>query len=188
MNDLPKSRSEAKSLGLKHYFTGNACPNGHTSPRYTSTSNCVACLADHNSKRLDYYRERYQGDKDKLLAQQKARYEIKKEEIIKYVKQWVIRNKDLSREIKRKYKTRRRSQQEGGASAKDVLLWKRDQKNICYWCGVRCDDEPTVDHYYPLSKGGSHELDNLVIACRKCNTRKNAKDPYEFAISVGRLF
>lgn len=37
------SRSEAKAVGLKHYFTGQPCPAGHISPRFTSVGTCVAC-------------------------------------------------------------------------------------------------------------------------------------------------
>ena len=31
------------------------------------------------------------------------------------------------------------------------------------------------DHKHPLSKGGDNSLDNLVIACKACNTRKGTK-------------
>jgi 5-methylcytosine-specific restriction endonuclease McrA len=52
------------------------------------------------------------------------------------------------------------------------------------WCDVDCSDDPIVDHYQPLAKGGLHETHNLVIACRSCNARKSAKDPEKFAIEI----
>ena len=40
------SRKEAKALGLKIYYTGKACKNGHDSPRWTSSFNCVVCAKE----------------------------------------------------------------------------------------------------------------------------------------------
>lgn len=40
------SRKEAKTLGLKHYFTGKECPNGHISKRTVSSYGCVQCGAE----------------------------------------------------------------------------------------------------------------------------------------------
>lgn len=40
------SRSEAKKLGLKHYFTGKECPAGHLSKRLVSSYGCMQCGAD----------------------------------------------------------------------------------------------------------------------------------------------
>jgi hypothetical protein len=37
------SRAEAKALGLKHYFTGKACPKGHVSKRTTHNTSCAEC-------------------------------------------------------------------------------------------------------------------------------------------------
>lgn len=38
-----RTRDQALSLGLKHYFTGKPCKRGHTAPRYTSTGACTRC-------------------------------------------------------------------------------------------------------------------------------------------------
>jgi len=32
-----------------------------------------------------------------------------------------------------------------------------------------------IDHAVPLSKGGTNDIDNLVFACTRCNSRKGAK-------------
>jgi len=46
-------------------------------------------------------------------------------------------------------------------------------KSKCYWCKKRLKpDEITMDHVIPLSKGGHHSKENLVLACLSCNSTK----------------
>lgn len=47
---------------------------------------------------------------------------------------------------------------------------------VCRYCGRRIGRrEPLhLDHVIPRSRGGSDEVDNLVVACIGCNTRKGA--------------
>jgi hypothetical protein len=40
------SRKEARELGLKRYFTGQPCAQGHVAPFYTKGKHCVICSAD----------------------------------------------------------------------------------------------------------------------------------------------
>jgi 5-methylcytosine-specific restriction endonuclease McrA len=40
---------------------------------------------------------------------------------------------------------------------------------ICAYCGQPADQ---VDHVIPRVRGGSDALENLVAACRRCNTSK----------------
>jgi hypothetical protein len=45
-DDMPHvSRQEAREAGLKRYFTGAPCREGHVSPRYTKSNGCVICSA-----------------------------------------------------------------------------------------------------------------------------------------------
>ena len=39
----------------------------------------------------------------------------------------------------------------------------------CQYCGSAAEN---IDHVIPRSRGGSHAWDNVVAACRRCNTRK----------------
>lgn len=39
----------------------------------------------------------------------------------------------------------------------------------CQYCGASAEN---IDHVIPRSKGGRHVWDNVVAACRPCNTRK----------------
>ena len=41
--------------------------------------------------------------------------------------------------------------------------------NRCQYCGAAAEN---LDHVVPRSKGGAHTWENVVAACRPCNTRK----------------
>ena len=46
----------------------------------------------------------------------------------------------------------------------------------CIYCGATSkDSELQVDHVIPVSKGGTNEIGNLVIACRACNIGKGKR-------------
>jgi len=49
------------------------------------------------------------------------------------------------------------------------------QNNECYLClePFTKGNPPTVDHIYPLSRGGTWEVDNLALAHRVCNQQKD---------------
>ena len=55
--------------------------------------------------------------------------------------------------------------------------YERDGK-ACRYCG-RTDARLSIDHVVPRSKGGSDELENLVVACTPCNSRKSCRTPDE---------
>lgn len=48
----------------------------------------------------------------------------------------------------------------------------------CVYCGLSVD--MTLDHVIPRSRGGSDSVDNLVPACRSCNSSKGARTPDEW--------
>ena len=43
---------------------------------------------------------------------------------------------------------------------------------------------PTLDHKLPQSKGGTHEIDNLVLCCRSCNSQKGFSRTYESFLAM----
>jgi 5-methylcytosine-specific restriction endonuclease McrA len=116
-------------------------------------------------------------------------YRLKNKDHLDLIKsEWRKRNSFLVDMIQRNYKARRRAQEGEGDATRKIKEWAQSQKKICYWCGVGCSANFHIDHYVPLSRGGKHEISNLVIACKACNLKKNAKDPYDFAKLSGRLF
>ncbi len=58
-------------------------------------------------------------------------------------------------------------------------LLRRDGDR-CRWCGIRLVvaapqaawNRLTLDHVIPVSKGGTNALNNLALACGRCNRRR----------------
>lgn len=55
-------------------------------------------------------------------------------------------------------------------------IFRRDG-NCCVYCGDSRD--LTLDHVLPKSKGGPTNWNNLVTACKRCNSRKGNATPEE---------
>lgn len=58
----------------------------------------------------------------------------------------------------------------------------RDE-GACQYCGVPAEN---VDHVMPRSRGGAHEWENVVAACRRCNSRKKDRTPAEAHMTLAR--
>jgi hypothetical protein len=60
-------------------------------------------------------------------------------------------------------------------------VFRRDN-NRCQYChGTR---ELTLDHVRPKSRGGNTSWDNLVTACKKCNSKKGDFTPEEAGMTL----
>lgn len=55
----------------------------------------------------------------------------------------------------------------------------------CYYCGECAADKIEIDHVVPLADGGSVGVENLVPACRSCNSSKSDKPVAEW-LTAGR--
>lgn len=184
------NRARAIESGSIKYISLTKCPNGHIGERYTSKGTCVQCSANESkstSKKI-YDKEYYKNNKERISSRSRKYHLKHKERILSRVKEWSKNNKDKVRTIKQNYKHKRRVKESTGVKTSDLVEWKNKESKVCYWCGVSCESDYHVDHYEPLSKGGSHDIDNLVISCPKCNLSKSSKDPYLFAQEVGKLF
>jgi len=67
-------------------------------------------------------------------------------------------------------------------SRKNIL---RRDGHRCQFCG-RGDLTLTLDHVFPLSRGGEDTWENLVCACVNCNNRKGDRTPEEAAMPLRR--
>jgi 5-methylcytosine-specific restriction endonuclease McrA len=57
--------------------------------------------------------------------------------------------------------------------------------HTCQYCGASSRDL-TIDHVMPKHRGGRHEWENLVTACRACNHRKGSKTLGEARMALRR--
>ena len=80
----------------------------------------------------------------------------------------------------------RRARKRGCIAAvttKELMAIKSAAKGICFYCKKL---KPlTFDHIIPLSKGGSHTKDNIVMACGPCNFKKHNKPINQFLTEEG---
>jgi 5-methylcytosine-specific restriction endonuclease McrA len=63
-------------------------------------------------------------------------------------------------------------------------VFRRDN-NTCQYCG-HIGGDLTLDHILPRSRGGRSLWENIVTACRECNTKKRDRTPDEAAMKLLR--
>ncbi len=56
-------------------------------------------------------------------------------------------------------------------------VFRRDN-HTCQYCG-HVGGDLTLDHVTPRSKGGKNSWENIVTACRECNSKKRDRTPFE---------
>jgi len=71
-----------------------------------------------------------------------------------------------------------------GPLAEDERL-KMILPQACAYCGGQ--EHLAADHLLPKSRGGAHRGDNLVWACRSCNSAKGSKDVLAWLQEQGRF-
>lgn len=175
------TRAEALEAGLTRYFTGVPCKHGHVSERIVSNKGCLECLQQGS---VALRKRNVEKERQRI----REKYARNKERYKEIVRAWQAKNSGKVLLYRKATFHNRRSRQEGGMSSAELSAWMKAQGKKCYWCGTRCAKSFHIDHYVPLVRGGAHVAENLVIACPACNMSKNARDPYEFAQHVGRLF
>ncbi len=53
----------------------------------------------------------------------------------------------------------------------------------CQYCGAAAEN---LDHVLPRSRGGEHTWENVVAACRRCNSRKENRLTHEAGLRLAR--
>ena len=73
-----------------------------------------------------------------------------------------------------------------GASPEQVLDMQRLARRIvrgvvCTYCEASVDGITfSLDHRQPISRGGSHDIENLAICCKRCNMAKGSMSYDEY--------
>lgn len=191
-------RSECKDCRReynKRYYQNNIENfQKHNSQYYQENRDTLLIAHRQNYQdNCEYYKDQkkqYRLDNiEKIKESDKKYYENNKEKKKEYNRRYRQENKDKLNAQKRDYHqrnpqfvTNRRARRK--EFMRDNVITKLEWLKImestnwtCTYCGVslRSSKIRTIDHVIPLSKGGSHTVDNLVPACRSCNSKKSAK-------------
>jgi hypothetical protein len=83
----------------------------------------------------------------------------------------------------------RRKGAPGHFTAADIERIRKAQDNRCAYCRkpLGKNVQTHIDHIQPIARGGSNDPRNLQLLCAACNMSKKAKDPIDFAQSLGLL-
>lgn len=58
----------------------------------------------------------------------------------------------------------------------------------CHYCKIHYENAHlNLDHKIPKNKGGSNEITNLTLSCKKCNTVKDSYDYEEFKYFINYI-
>lgn len=187
------SCAEARAAGLRFYFTGKPCGNGHICDRYVPNSRCVECRKESSSARHARYREQrnayakryYQANKDYFAEHNRTYRSENLSERRAYCSAWKKANPEKNAAATRNRHALKRAS--GSHTADDILKIGGCQKWRCASCRRNIRDDYHVDHVEPLALGGSNDQSNLQLLCPPCNQSKHAKDPFRWAHENGRL-
>ncbi len=88
---------------------------------------------------------------------------------------WLKYQTDPELRLYNREKSRRRKAQQRGLVAvalRPAAIIQRFSEfdYCCAYCGS--DDRMEIEHVLPISKGGAHDISNIVPACQKCNSSK----------------
>jgi 5-methylcytosine-specific restriction endonuclease McrA len=175
------SRPEARRLGMRHYFTGKPCPQGHIAKRYICNGKCVKCHFDEHKR----YVER---NRDRLTAQDRL-YREANAGIIKPRQRDYARTSPVRRAYKHspqgrliavvgRHRRRARERLAPGSHTSADVKKLIERCTRCYLCGKRFNKarRPTLDHVLAIAtKLATNEFANLALACDSCNKRKSAR-------------
>ena len=64
---------------------------------------------------------------------------------------------------------------------KEIMNKVKQSSDKCYYCGCKLSNgQKTIDHKFPISRGGKTSEDNLVVSCIECNQDKDNMTEEEF--------
>jgi len=208
------NRAEAKAKGLKRYFTGKPCGQGHIAERIVSNRACVSCpktphrpgyhaewrlknpgksasytakwREDHPWHGAEYMAARRDENRSEMRAKERERYARRKDHFAEKGRVWRKANKALIAQYARNRRAMKKAA-EGTHTVLDVKNIFRNQRGKCAWCRNSIKNGFHADHIVPLFLGGSNWPKNIQLLCKTCNLKKSCKDPIIWSQEQGRL-
>jgi len=166
--------------GMNYYRANIEKRRAYSRAHYQKTR--VSWLAGNRRWKLanpEKVREMGRADRKagKRLLSDRAWRKANPEKVRLYGQIWNQRN----REQRRTLGANHRARSLGAAGSHTAAEWTEKVAllgGVCFYCG---ETGPLArEHKVPLSRGGSHDISNIVPACRSCNSRKHTKTAKEF--------
>jgi 5-methylcytosine-specific restriction endonuclease McrA len=175
---LPASRSAAKELNARYYFTGKACKNGHVGKRLTKSGKCVECnstwcttYSTANEQAVKNRRKVWAAtNPDKAIERRRQTSEWLR--ATGYSKAWRAANRSLCRHYARLRQTRKQKATPAWVNLDEIKQHYDEADYISRLTGI--DHE--VDHIVPLRNSavcGLHVPWNLQILTAADNRSKS---------------
>lgn len=131
-----------------------------------------------NKEKIVKYSKEYHATPKNRLKRKIFQWE-NSEKLAAYKREWRKNNPEKSKAIdKNKHHRRKAGQKETDITYK-YLIRLKEETRICPYC-ITLINEYHLDHKIPLSRGGRHEMGNIVYCCARCNMRKNNKTDLEY--------
>lgn len=149
----------------------------------------------------EYQKQFYKENKEHYKEYNQQYHEENRERILEYNRQWHQENKESQKEYRKKYRIenmelgrlltqKRRMRKKKLPATLSLKQWnkiKEDFNDSCAYCGMtekehlkEFSEHLHQDHFIPLSKGGGYTQNNIIPACKSCNTSKKDKDFFEW--------
>jgi 5-methylcytosine-specific restriction endonuclease McrA len=97
------------------------------------------------------------------------------------------RARHLANHRLRMFERRHRVRVSSDGTVTDTFLSDLYATEVCYYCHGKIEEaQRTAEHKLPLSRGGRHAADNLVMACWTCNSSKRDLTEEEFKQRKGK--
>lgn len=116
---------------------------------------------------------------EKYIESNRRYYNKNKERIAQYGSQWKKDHFDKTLAFNHRRRARKRNAP-GFWTSEDIVLIRIEQQDKCFYCGINLCHRGTVDHKTPLIRQGTNWPNNLVLACKSCNSSKGTKTVEEF--------
>jgi 5-methylcytosine-specific restriction endonuclease McrA len=126
------------------------------------------------NNRASYWRNR-----EKILAHSRIYYRENREKRLAQIKKYRDRNPGYYKNWSRfKYKIGLNLNSKAKKKLVEFLLQK--QFGRCYWCNQKLNLARHIDHVIPITRGGTNDIENLVLSCPRCNWSKGNYLPEEW--------
>jgi 5-methylcytosine-specific restriction endonuclease McrA len=103
-----------------------------------------------------------------------------------YMRAWAKRNPNNIKANRASREAKERGAV-GRFTASDITDIRRGQRDRCAYCRKPLMGGGHKDHIIAVKNKGTNKRSNIQLTCAKCNRSKSARDPIEFARSIGLL-